>query len=118
MSKQKTIKNDSLLDEGLCSIMGSRVVEELPRKRNISGRAEDHQKQIAECRRYQIANAVRWICFLGVMAAFLHWATDKGLVDPVLSMPGICLCTAIGGYQLGCCLSNLRQLPVMKEAVR
>lgn len=116
MSKKKTYEIDSLLDKDLCSIMGDRVTDETITPRKKDRPSAEHEKQISERRRYQIARTTRWICFLGVMASFLHWATGKGLVDPILSMPGICLCTAIGGYQLGCCLANLQQLPEMRRA--
>ena len=113
MSKQKSYEIDSLLDKDLCSIMGDKATDETIKPRKNNEQFSEHQKRMAECRRYQIANAARRICFLAAMVIFLHWATGKGLIDPVISIPGFCLCTAISGYHLGCCRSNLQQLSVM-----
>lgn len=121
MSKQKIVKNDSLLDEGLCSIMGNRsaegmtVSENLPRRRTFSSLAAEQQKMILQRRRFLKVNAAKWISFLSVLACFLFWATGKELIQPVVSVPGICICSAVSGYQLGCCLSNLQMMSVVKE---
>ena len=114
MSKQKSHEIDSLLDKDLCSIMGDRATDETKKPQKCNGQSVEHQKRMTEYRRYQIANTARQVCSMVAMIVFLLWATGKGLIDPVISIPGICLCTAISGYYLGHCRSNLQQLSVMK----
>ena len=114
MSRQKSYEIDSLLDKDLCSIMGDRITDETKKPQKDNDQSTEHQKRITEYRRYQIANTARQICSMVAMVIFLHWATGKDLIDPLISVPGICLCTGISGYYLGHCRSNLQRLSVMK----
>lgn len=118
MSNQNTEKQESLVNDGLKAVMENRSAETpttVAKKVKKSDIAVKRQKMILQQRRKLMIGVGRWICFLAVLAVFLHWAAGEGLMQTVISTPGICICAAVGGYQLGSCQANLRQLPVVRK---
>ena len=93
MRKVKTIVTpDEHFDEGLCQVMGEHYVgEEIPMA------AEFTQLQEA-C--HSIVEAVKRPTLFAALIAFIAWAANSGLMDPVIAIPGMCVCSGCVGYQL------------------
>ena len=90
MKKMNTVvRPDEHFDECLCQVMGERYVgEEM---------AEFEQVKEA-CN--SILEAVKRPVLFAALIVFMAWATNAGLMDPVIAIPGMCVCSGCAGYQL------------------
>lgn len=86
------VKPDEHFDEGLCEVMG-----ECYRGEEIPMAAEFEQVKEA-CS--GILEAVKRPALFGALIVFIAWAANTGLMDPVIAIPGMCVCSGCAGYQL------------------
>ena len=93
MSKVKSVvRPDEHFDEGLCNVMGEHYVgEEVPM-------TAEYVKVKEACT--GIVEAAKWPALFAALIVFMAWAANSGLMDPVIAIPGMCICSGCAGYQL------------------
>lgn len=93
MSKAKTIvQPDEHFDEGLCEVMGECYKgEEVPTTAEFAKAKE-------AC--HNIVETVKRPALFATLLVFIAWAANTGLMDPVIAIPGMCVCSGCAGYQL------------------
>lgn len=93
MSKAKTIvQPDEHFDKGLCEVMGSHYKgEEIPESPEFTKAKEVCQN---------LVEAVKRPALFAALIVFIAWAANTGLMDPVIAIPGMCVCSGCAGYQL------------------
>ena len=93
MKKMNTVvRPDEHFDECLCNVMGEHYVgEEIPM-------AAEFEQAKENCNR--ILEAVKRPALFAALIVFMAWASNAGLIDPVIAIPGMCVCSGCAGYQL------------------
>lgn len=93
MNKSKTVvRPDENFDEGLCQVMGEHYKgEEIPEYREFAKTKEACQN---------LVEAVKRPALFAALIVFMAWAANTGLMDPVIAIPGMCVCSGCAGYQL------------------
>ena len=93
MKKMNTVvRPDEHFDECLCNVMGEHYVgEEIPM-------AAEFEQVKEACN--GILEAVKRPLLFMALVAFILWAAESGLMDPVIAIPGMCVCSGCAGYQL------------------
>jgi hypothetical protein len=93
MKKMNTfVRPDEHFDEDLCKVMGEHYVgEEIPV-------AAEFEQVKESCN--GILEAVKWPALFAALIVFMAWASNAGLMDPVIAIPGMCVCSGCAGYQL------------------
>lgn len=93
MSKTKNVvQPDEHFDEGLCKVMGECYKgEEAPP-------SEEFTRVKKACQ--NLMDAVKMPALFGALIVFIAWAANTGLMDPVIAIPGMCVCSGCAGYQL------------------
>ena len=93
MNKKKNIVTpDEHFDEGLCQVMGEHYVgEEIPMAAEFTQVKETCQN---------LVEAVKRPALFAALIVFMAWAANTGLMDPVIAIPGMCICSGCAGYHL------------------
>ena len=88
-----------LFDEGLKGLMGARYDdgEKVP--------VAEHEPCEAVCENSEplmprIMNAVKWPAFFMGLCCFIGWAASVELMESVLAVPAMCVCTACFGWHV------------------
>lgn len=85
---------DEVFDEDLVGVMGDRYIPEKPP-------VEKHES--AECsseEAFDIWEMVKFPMLFLALVGFLAWTAHVELVDSIVAVPGMCLCSACFGWNV------------------
>ena len=85
---------DEVFDEDLKGVLGGRFIEERPPV------AEHEPVAESESEPRRIWDRVKFLLLFSAMVAFLAWTANLDLVDGIVAVPGMCLCSACFGWNL------------------
>lgn len=85
---------DEVFDEDLMGVMGDRYIPERP---TVAHRepVEDSEEET-----YDIWGAVKFPLLFLVLVGFLAWTAHVELVDAIVAVPGMCLCSVCFGWNV------------------
>lgn len=86
---------DEVFDKDLVGVLGDRYVPEQPPVAKFERVEEGSTEET-----YDIWGLVKFpLLFMGLVA-FLAWTAHVGLVDAVVAVPGMCVCSACLGWNV------------------
>lgn len=95
---------DDIFDAGLKCLMGDRYEDGEPKPvRERKGKPPVAQYETVEETEEQTTNLwdmVKFPLLYMVLVAFLGWTANMELVDPIVAIPGMCLCSACFGWTM------------------
>lgn len=86
---------DEVFDEDLKGIMGERYIPERP----PVAKYENAESSTEET--FDIWGMVKFPLLFLALVGFLTWTAHMGLVDKIVAVPGMCLCSAFAGFCVG-----------------
>lgn len=117
-----SIQNGDLLDEGLQSVMGkdrcqnewkpskkpmvepfTRPAEEEKKARKTTETAVDASWAPAKNPNWmdKLKDTAKWVIGFGGLSFIIFYWNGNGLMDSVIAIPAMCVCTALAGYGVG-----------------
>lgn len=86
---------DEVFDKDLKEVLGDRFIPEKPPVAKYEKVEEGSTEET-----YDIWGLVKFPLLFMALVAFLAWTADVGLVDAVVAVPGMCICSACLGWNV------------------